>query len=113
MHESLRAHFRELEGAVRSTAVPADRQEALASAVRRLPALYKKFRETNDARYGGDITRTVQAILKDLEACPEARKLDAAFRERLALLHEELGVPKLALKPAPPPPGLKRARKQK
>ncbi len=113
MHENLRAHFSELEDAVRSTAVPADRQEAIASAVRRLPALYKKFRETNDSRYGADITRTVQAILKDLEACPEARKLDAAFRDKLALLHEELGVPKLTLRPAPPPPGPKRTRKKK
>jgi hypothetical protein len=54
----------------------------------------------------------VQAVLKDLEACPEARKLDAAFRAKLSLLHEESGVRKLALKSAPPP-GPKKARRKK
>jgi hypothetical protein len=113
MHESVRAHFQELEDAVRATKVPADRQEVIAGAIRQLPALYTKFRQTNDSRYGDAITRTVQAVLKDLEACPQARELDAAFREKLRLLHEALGVPQLALKPAPPPPGRKKTRKKK
>ena len=103
MHESIRTHFKDLEEAVGSTAVPADRREVIAGLVRRLPALYDQFRETNDARWGEEITRVVQAVLKDLEACPEARKLDAAFRAKLSLLHEEWGVPKLTLKSASPP----------
>ena len=113
MHESIRAHFKDLEDAVRTTAVPADRKDVIAGCVKRLSALYAKFRETSESRYGDEITRVVQAVLKDLEACPEARKLDAAFREKLRLLHEELGVPKLTLRPAPPPPGPKKTRKKK
>jgi hypothetical protein len=112
MHDRIKAHFQELEDAVRATGVPADRQGAIASAVRRLPPLYQKFRETNDSRYGDEITRTVQAILKDLEACPQARELDATFRAKLRLLHEELGIPALAVKPAPRPPAPKKARKK-
>ena len=50
-------------------------------------------------------------MLKDLQACPQARQLDAAFRERLRLLHEELGVPPLALKPVAPAP-TKKSRKK-
>ena len=113
MHESIQTHYKDLEAAVRSTAVPADRREVIAGLVRRLPALYTQFRETNESRWGEEITRVVQAVLKELEACPEARKLDAAFRAKLSLLHEELGVPKLTLKSAPKPPGPKKARKKK
>jgi hypothetical protein len=113
MHERIKALFRDLEESVRTTAVLADRREVMAELVRRLPALYTKFRETNDSRYGDEITRVVEALLKELEACPEARKLDAAFRENLRHLHEESGVPKVALKSAPPPPGPKKVRKKK
>ena len=93
--------------------LPEDRRDAIAGAVRQLPALYLKLRETNESRYADAIARLVQTVLKDLEACPEARTLDAPFREKLRLLHEELGVPQLALKAAPPPPGLKKPRKKK
>jgi hypothetical protein len=113
MHERIKAHFRELEEDVRTTTVPADRKEAIAGSVKRLSALYTKFRETNDSRYGDEITRLVQGVLKELDACPEARRLDAAFRGKLRLLHEELGVPQLALKSAPPPPGPKKTRKKR
>jgi hypothetical protein len=110
MHESIRAHFRELEEALRSTAVPADRLEVIAGSIRRLPALYARFRETNESRHGEEIARLVQGVLKDLQACPQARGLDAAFREKLRLLHEELGVPPLALKAAPPTPAPRKGR---
>jgi hypothetical protein len=113
MHESIQKHFKDLEEAVRATAVPVDRREVIAGLVRRLPALYGKFRETNDSRCGDEITRLVQSVLMDLEACPEARKLDAAFREKLQLLHEELGVPKLTLKSALSPQRRQKARKKK
>ena len=112
MHASIRAHFQELEDSVRATAVPAERQEVIAGCVRRLTALYAKYRETNDSRYGEEITRVVQAVLQDLEACPEARQLGTPFREKLRLLHEELGVPGLALKAPPPRRGPKKPRKK-
>ena len=86
---------------------------SIAGSVRQLAALYTKSRQTNDSRYGDEISLLVQGILKDLQACPEARQLDAAFRAKLRLLHEEAGVPALTLKPAPPAAGTKKARKQK
>ncbi len=113
MHERIKAHFEELEEAIRTTTVAADRKEAIAGSVKRLSALYAKFRETNDSRYGAEITRLVQGVVNDLAACPEARQLDAAFREKLHLLHEELGVPELILKSAPAPPGPKKTRTKK
>jgi hypothetical protein len=113
MHPDIQAHFQDLEHAVRAMAVPADRREVIAGSVRQLSGLYTNFRQTNDSRYGDEITRLVQGILSELQACPEARKLEAAFRAKLRLLHEEAGVPRLALKPVPPVPGPKKARKKK
>lgn len=112
MHADIQAHFAALEKAVRETAVPAGRQEVIAGCVKRLASLYTQFRETNDSRHGDEIGRVVQSVLKDLEACPEARKLDAEFREKLRLLHEDLGLPALALKAASPPPKPLKTRKK-
>src|SRR5262245_22359407 len=89
MHPDIQAHFQDLKHSVRATAVPPDRREVIAGSVRQLSALYTKFRQTNDSRYGDEITRLVQGILSELQACPEARKLEAAFRAKLRLLHEE------------------------
>jgi len=113
MDPNIQAHFQELEDAIRTTAVSPDRREVIAGCVSQLAALYTKSRQTNDSRYGEEITRLVQGILKELQACPEARKLEAAFRDKLRLLHEEAGVPPLALKASPPAPGTKKARKKK
>ena len=113
MHESIQAHFRDLEEALGATQLPADRKESIARCERRLPALNAQYRQTNESRYGDQITRLVQEVLRGLEGCPEASRLDAAFRAKLRLLHEQLGVPQLALKPAPAPPAAKKARKTK
>ena len=110
MHADIRAHFQALVEAVQGTAIPAERKEVVAGSVQRLSSLYAKFRETNESRYGAEIASLVQGILKDLEACPKARKLDAPFREKLRRLHDELGVPSLALKSAAPPSGPKMTR---
>jgi hypothetical protein len=112
MHESIRAHFQELEDAVQPTTLPADRKEAIGGSIKRLEALYTQFRLTNESRYFDEIARVVQWMLKDLEACPQAQQLDATFRQKLWHHHEELGLPRLALKPASPPPGSKKARKK-
>jgi hypothetical protein len=112
MHETIQAHFQKLEDAVQTTAIPADRQEFIATSIRKLPALYTQFRQTNESRFGAEITRLVQWVLKELEACPEAQKLDADFREGLQLLHEELGLPGLTLKLSAPPPKPPKKRKK-
>jgi hypothetical protein len=111
MHAEIQMHFQTLVDDVQETALPADRKEVFAGSIQRLSALYIKFRQADESRYFDEITRLVQALLKDLEVCPEAQKLDADFREKLRLLHEELGLPKLALKSTPPPKP-KKARKK-
>ena len=60
--------------------LPADRKEGIARCVRQLPALYTQYRQTNESRYGEQIARLVQEVLKSLEGCPEASRLDADFR---------------------------------
>ena len=112
MHETIQAHFQELEEAVQNTSILADRKEVLAGSVQRLAALYTKFRQTDESRYFDEITRVIQGVLNELEACPDAQKLDAAFREKLRLLHEELGLPRFGAPVAAPAPGLKKTRKE-
>ena len=112
MHETIQAHFQALQDAVCTTAIPADRQQVIATSIKRLSALYLQFRESNESRYGEEIARVVQSVLKELEACPEARKLDADFRAKLRLLHDELGVPGLLLKPQAPAPKARKTRKK-
>jgi hypothetical protein len=111
MHKSIQAHFRKLEEAIRNTGIPGDRQKVIAAAIARLDALYTGFRQTNESRYGDEITRGVQSVLKELEACPEARKLEANFREGLQRLHDGLGIPALSLKAPASPPKARKKRK--
>jgi hypothetical protein len=113
MHESIQAHFSELEEALKVTNLPADRKKTIAGFIKQLPPLYTQYRLTNESRYGDQITRLVQEVMRALEGCPEAQELDAAFRQKLKLLHQGLGVPQLSLKPAKPPPVAKKTRKKK
>ncbi len=110
MHKTIQAHFRKLENAIGTTAIPPDRQKVVSAAIARLDALYTCFRQTNESRYGDEITRGVQSVLKELEACPEAQKLDASFREGLRLLHDRLGVHALSLKALAAPPKARKMR---
>ncbi|MEI7686762.1 MAG: hypothetical protein WCL32_17220 [Planctomycetota bacterium] len=111
MHDMIQTHLTALQAAIVPTALTEQRKLFVDTAIGKLTELYQRFRETNASRYGDEIARVVQSILRELEACPEARKLDAEFRAGLHQLHEDLGIPKLALKAAPPPP--KPARKSK
>jgi hypothetical protein len=58
--------------------------------------------------HAGDEHRPAQELQQ-----PAGGVRQAAFRAKLRLLHEEAGVPPLALKPAPPVPGPKKARRKK
>ena len=111
MHETIQAHFESLEAAIRKTTLPPDRKQYIATSIGKLAALYTQFRETNASRYGDEITRLVQAVLRELEASPEARELDLNFRNGLKGLHEDLGIPALALKPQPAPPKARKSSK--
>ena len=89
--------------ALNDTELTDERKAYLTKSVEKLDGHYAAFRETNASRSGDQIALIVQAILNDLNACPTARHLDQAFREGLHALHEDLGIPKLALKPVPKP----------
>ncbi len=113
MHASVNAHFQALEKAVGTTAIADDRKHIIATRIGRLAGLYTKFGEANESRYFDEINGLVQLLLRELEACPKAQKLDATFREKLKSLHEELGLPPLSLKPPPAPPSEKKASKKR
>jgi hypothetical protein len=74
--------------------------------VGQLPNLYTKFQETNESRYGEEISRVVQALLNDLAASektrPGARKLADHITDKFRSLHEQFGLPKLRLLAASP-----------
>jgi hypothetical protein len=101
MHDRIRSHFAGLITAITKTTLPGERQAYVATAIGKLEGLYSSFRETNASRCGDQIAIIVDSVLRELEACPAARQLEPEFRSRLHLLHEELGIPKLGLKPAP------------
>jgi hypothetical protein len=113
MHKAVQAHFEALETAVGTTAIGADRKHVIASRIGRLSGLYTRFGEANESRYFDEINGLVQLLLKELEACPKAQKLDPTFREKLNRLHEQLGLPPLRLKPPPAPPAEKKASKKR
>jgi hypothetical protein len=111
MHERIRAHFSELQAALEDTTLSDERKQFVASSVVKLAALYAQFRETNMSRFGDEISRLVQAVLYQLQECPEAGKLDADFVHGLHSLHQELGIPRLSLKPVKVPPKPKKRSK--
>jgi hypothetical protein len=112
MHEAVKAHFQPLEDAVRTTAITAERKQLIAMRVGRLSGLYTKLRQTHESRYFDEISGLVQLVLRELEACPDAQKLDLAFRTKLRHLHEELGLPLLSLKAPPAPKKASRKREK-
>ena len=107
MHDQIRSHFAAIESALAATTIPQPRQQAISDLIGKLPPLYTQYRETNSSRFGDDITRIVQTLLREMGTCPEATKLEADFREGLHRLHEDLGIPKLPLKAPKAPPAAK------
>ena len=113
MDGAFQAQLAALGDEVVAAAIPEGCKQTAAWCIGQLPALYAKFRQTCESRYGEEISRLVQWMLKELatgqNTCPEAQKLAARINDRLRLLHEEFGLPRLVLGPrgAPSP----RARK--
>ena len=113
MNEVLQAQLAVLGDEIRSAAVPSGCKQTLAWCFAKLPALYGKFYQTNESRYGEEITRLVQAMLSELnkgdKVSAAARRLAANITEQLRLLHQQLGLAGLGLKSAESAPA--RARK--
>ena len=115
MNEALQAHFRALGAAVQATAIPSDPKHTAAWCLGQLPTLYALFRQTNESRYGEEITRLLRGVLRALTTgeppCPKARQLAASLPGCLQVLHEQWGLPSLGLKaPAAPTPRSRKAR---
>jgi hypothetical protein len=103
MTEALQAQLAVLGRKVRAAAIPDGCKHTTGWCIGKLPPLYAKFRETNESRYGEEITRLVQGMLQDLTTSdrsgPVAHKLATNITNRLQLLHEQFGLPVLNLKP--------------
>ncbi|HEY1860714.1 MAG TPA: hypothetical protein VGG61_10190 [Gemmataceae bacterium] len=106
MGRGFQAQLAALGKQVRAAAISGDWKHTSDSCFGRLPALYEKFCQTNESRYGEEISRRLQVMLNELASdernCLEARKLSTRITVRLRLLHEQFGIPAFALKaPAP------------
>jgi hypothetical protein len=111
MNDPLQAQLEELISEVEAAVIPVDGKHSAAWCVRQLPALYAKFRQTSESRYGEELTRLVRAVLRMLAdptgAFPGSEALAASLLVRLHRLHEQFGIPRLdfelpgAAKPRP------------
>jgi hypothetical protein len=119
MDEALQVRLTALGDEVRAAAIPDGPKHSALWCVGQLPALYAKFRRTNDTQYGDEITRLVRAALHELAKSgrgrPDASSLAARITDQLRLLHEEFGLPRLAVGPraAPSPRSRKAGRSAK
>lgn len=102
MDKALRLQLTTMRNEILATAIPDLCKQTLLWCIEQLPALYTKFRLTNESRYGEEITRLVQGVLKELAAdktaCPHAQKLAASIPVRFRQLHEKFGLPRLNIK---------------
>jgi len=115
MEKAIETHLEKLAAAVRATTIPADSKHASTCVLGRLQALYILLRATEARRYNDDITRLFQQLIKELAlsgaACPDAAKLAAGIPEGVRVLHERLGLPRMALRAPASPIPLPRPRK--
>jgi hypothetical protein len=114
MDEGLLVRLTALGDEIRAAVIPDGSKHSALWCVGQLPALYTQFRRTNETPYGDEITRLVRAALHELakcgKGCPEAISLAAHITDHLRLLHEEFGLPRLALGPrAGPAPRSRKA----
>jgi hypothetical protein len=110
MDKALRDHLAALGKEVGAAAIPGDCKHSVVWCIGQLPALYAKFRQTSESRYGEQITRLGRAVQKALAESrpvgPGAQQLAVSITDRLRLLHEQVGLPGLGLKlPGALPPG--------
>jgi len=66
MDEALQAHLGALEDEIQATVIPGGCKQSAAWCIGQLPPLYTLFRQTSESRYGEEITRLFQCVLKEL-----------------------------------------------
>jgi hypothetical protein len=102
MQERLQAQLAALGKGVERAAMTEGCRQTAAWCVGRLPSLYTKFQQTNESRYGDEITRIVQALLDELtdseKTRPGGRQLADQITDQFRSLHETFGLPRLHLK---------------
>jgi hypothetical protein len=102
MDEAVQVPLAALGDAVRAAALPDEGKRIALWCLGQLPPLYAQYQQTRESRYGDDITRLVQGVLKGLaegpSGGPAAQQLATRFTDCLRLLHEQLGLPGLGLK---------------
>lgn len=116
MDDGLQAKLALLEDDIQAAVIPSDCKATVAWCFGKLPPLYGKFCQTNESRYGDEITRFVQAMLRELtkgdKVSRAARELAVTITERLRSLHQKLGIAGLGLKtPEPAPTPTRSSRK--
>ena len=107
MDKAFQAQLSALGNEVRKATIPSGCKQYAVRCMETLPTLYDKFYQTNESRYGDEITRLVQAVLNDMalseRACPETQRLAIHITESLLLLHERFGLAALSLRSLDPP----------
>lgn len=103
MEKVLMSTLMTLSKGVEATNISAAGKHTAAWCLGRLPKLYAQYHATNESRYGEEIRRLVQALIKELTEstdlpCVEAKKLAASVPGRFQELHEQLRLPELPLK---------------
>ena len=102
MDKGLETLLRALGKEVRASAIPNDCKHTAGWCIDQLPWLYAQFQQSGESRYGEQISRLFQAVVKGLveskPVCPAALKLAASIPDRLRRLHDEFGNPALGLK---------------
>ena len=115
MARGLQAEIEALGNEVRATAISDGCKHTADWCLKQLPSLYAKFGQTNESRYGDEISSLLKAVLKELgkgsPPCPNAKRLTMNLVDRVQLLHERLGLPRLGIIiPSAPPPGARKGR---
>jgi hypothetical protein len=114
MDEALQSQLALMTNEIQGAAIPDDCKQTVLWCLGQLPTLYSKFHKTNENRYGEEINRLIEAVLKELgqskKPCLKAEQLAAGIPESFRLLHEQWGLPGLTLK-TPRPPSTPRSRK--
>jgi hypothetical protein len=117
MSEDFRDELAAIGTLVNSADLSAESKHTVAWCLKQLPALYGKFCQTNESRYGEEIVRLEQGILRNLAEkttlSPDAQKVAEDIVDRLRVLHGRFGLQGLDPKPKPVAPTRASSRARK
>lgn len=99
---TVQVHFKALGAKVQAAALPVESKHTAVWCLEKLPTLYALFLQTNESRYGDEISSLVRGVLYELanseSAYSAAQQLATTMTRRLHALHEQLGLPGLDLR---------------